>query len=298
MVAIAVGIAAGIGVAAAATPAEALPARTAPHSAITTMWAWGNSVDPSADNRGLGQPGMAPRAVAGFAAKHSLRTVYLSTPWAADQGALGAWLSDTVDALHAKGIRVAALGGDAPWLDQPALAAQWIRDARAAAAFDAIQLNVEPWAGRPDLDYAATVPKFLDLLSVARTAAGPLQLGLDLPWWLTTKSYGAGTAFEAVLERVDSVAIVTFADHPDGADGIVALSSAAADAASARGTPFTIGLETDTPEIAGGSQYTFFDDGRAALESAARSVRTAFGQRPGYSGVSVEHLLAWKSLKP
>lgn len=289
----------GVGALFMTVPGAALAddgAGSAPSTTITGMWAWGNSVDPSVDNRGLGQPAMAPAAIASFAAAHHLTDVYLSVPWASNQGAIATWLSESVDALHAVGVHVSALGGDASWLAQPSLVAQWITDARAAADFDAIQLDVEPWAGHPDLDFATSTPTFVSLLQTARQAAGPLPIGLDLPWWLTERPYGDGTVFDALLAQADSVAIVAFADHAAGSDGIVALSRPAANAASAAGKPFTIGVETDTPEVAGGAQFTFADDGEAALVAETDAVRDAFTATAGYHGVTVEHLRSWLTL--
>lgn len=272
-----------------------LPIST-PVSAITSLWAWGNSVDPAVDARGRGQPGMSPASIATFAADHGLSTVYLSVPWASDEGAIAPWLSDSVDALHARGIRVAALGGDASWLATPGLVAQWVTAARAAADFDAVQLDVEPWSGVPDPDFSAITPQFIDLLSAARSAAGPLPLGADLPWWLTTEQFGAQSVFGALIGGLDSVAIVAFSDHAAGPDGIVALASPAVTLASAAGRDFTVGVETDSPQVAGGSQYTFFDEGAVALETETAAVRDTFGSVPGYTGVTVEHLLAWKAM--
>jgi hypothetical protein len=265
-------------------------------SAITSMWAWGNSVDPSADNRGLGQAALAPAALASFAQAHGLTSVYLSVPWAANQGAIGTWLAESVDALHGVGVRVSALGGDSSWLSNPSLVAQWITDARAAASFDAVQLDVEPWAGQAQPDFASITPAYVALLQAAKTAAGPLPLGADLPWWLATTASGDGTVFDALLPHLDSVAIVAFADHAAGSDGIVALAQPAATAASAAAKPFTIGVETDTPAVAGGAQFTFADDGEAALVTETDAVGAAYAATPGYAGVTVEHLRSWIAL--
>ena len=281
---------------ATAANADATSVSSARPSAITSMWAWGNSVDPSVDNRGLGQSALAPAALAQFAQQHGLTSVYLSVPWAANQGAISSWLADSVDALHAVGVRVSALGGDASWLANPALVAQWITDARAAADFDAVQLDIEAWAGQQHPDFATITPAFIVLLDAAKSAAGPLPLGADLPWWLATVRSGDGTVFDALLPSVDSVAIVAFADHATGPDGIVALAQPAVAAVSAAGKPFTIGVETDTQEVAGGPQFTFADDGEAALEAQTDAVRDVFASTTGYSGVTVEHLRSWIAL--
>jgi hypothetical protein len=265
-------------------------------SAITSTWAWGNSVAKSADARGLAESAMKPDAIADFAADHHLRIVYLSAPWASDQGAIATWLSASVDALHAKGIEVAALGGDASWISQPNLAVQWISAARRAAAFDAIQLDVEPWVGAQNPDFSAITANYLTLLAQARPAAGSLTLGIDAPWWLATKRFGSGSAFDALVRAVDSVAIVTFVDHAIGPDGIVDLATPAVASAVAAGRSFTVGVETDLPSATGGAQFTFYDTGSAVLESETAKVRAAFSALPGYGGVTVEHLLAWQAL--
>ncbi|WP_426515169.1 hypothetical protein ACPPVQ_11160 [Diaminobutyricibacter sp. McL0618] len=280
----------------AASPAPGDPPSVQSSSTITGMWAWGNSVDPSVDNRGLGQAALAPAALASFAQQHGLSSVYLSVPWSANQGAIGTWLADSVDALHAVGVRVSALGGDASWLANPSLVAQWVSDARAAADFDAVQLDVEPWAAQAHPDFATITPAYVALLRAAKSAAGPLPLGADLPWWLTTVSPGDGTVFDALLPLLDSVAIVAFADHAAGPDGVIALAQPAADAASATGRPFTIGVETDSPDVAGGAQFTFADDGEAALVTETDAVRDAFSATSGYGGVTVEHLRSWIAL--
>ena len=70
----------------------------------------------------------------------------------------------------------------------------------------------------------------------------------------------------------------------------------AATAAAAARLPFSIGVETDDPEVAGGPAATFGDNTAAALEAQTALVRSAFGGTRGYSGVTVEHLLSWQAL--
>jgi hypothetical protein len=284
------------GLVAASADAVAYSTEGSSPSAISSMWAWGNPIDPALDARGLGQPEFQPAALVAFAQAHGLHSVYLSVPWAANQGEFAVWLPQAVDALHAAGISVSALGGDAGWASQPSLAAQWVSDALATASFDALQFDVEPWAGRPDADLDAIVSQYTAMLTAATQAAGDVPIGADLPWWLAAKPHGDGTAFGAIVSHVQSVAIVAFSDHATGSDGIIALAAPAVAEASSAGVPFTIGVETDTPEVAGGAQYTFGDDGSAALERETSLARAHFGGTPGYDGVTVEHLLAWRTL--
>lgn len=285
----------------AAAPATAVTQRvdaTSPTSAISGMWAWGNPIDPAEDARGEGLPQFEPQALAEFAAAHHLRTVFLSVPWAADEGPFGVWLTDAVDALHAAGVtKVAALGGDPAWASDPSLAATWTSAALRAAPFDAVQFDVEPWVVSSDDELPAVVAQLQAMYDAARTAAGSVPIGADLPWWLAAKPQpGGGTAFDALLPHLKSVAIVAFSDHAAGTDGIVALAKPAATAAAAKRIPFSIGVETDTPEVAGGPAATFGDDSAALLEAETAKVRTALGGLRGYGGVTVEHLLSWQTL--
>lgn len=267
-------------------------------SAITSAWAWGNSVDPLLDNRGLGQAGMAPAALAAFATQHGLSHVNLSVPWAANEGAIAVWLADCVAALHAEGITVAALGGDNGWLSEPALAARWARDAFAVANFDAVQFDVEPWNTPTEPDWSVVTPQYVAMIKAARAEVGDATVGIDAPWWLTTKQSGAGTVLDELLAATDTVAIVAFADHALGTGGIVPLSTDAVASAVSAGVPFSIGVETDTPAIAGGAAFTFHDEGAAVLEAQTALVRAAFETTAGYRGVTVEHVLAWAALAP
>lgn len=282
---------------AAPASAVALTEGSAP-SAVTGMWAWGNPIDPATDARGLGQPQFEPEALAAFAQERGLRTVYLSVPWAADQGAFATWLPEAVDALHGAGVTtVAALGGDPAWADQPELAATWTRAALATAPFDAVQFDVEPWVGARDDQLPGIVAKLAAMYDTAATAAAGVPVGADLPWWLAAKPGVRGaTLFDGLLTHLDSVAIVAFVDHAGGDDGILALATPAATAASDAGLPFSIGVETDAPAVAGGPAATFGDDTAGALEAQTALVRSALSGLPGYRGVTVEHLLSWQTL--
>lgn len=268
------------------------------------MWAWGNPIDPAADARGDGEPAFEPKALAAFAAAHNLRTVYLSVPWAADQGPFPAWLRSAVSALHRAGVTtVAALGGDPAWARQPELAATWTTAALAAAPFDAVQFDVEPWVGATDDQLPGIVAQLATMYDAAASAAGHVPVGADLPWWLAAKPSSAGsTLFDVLLPHLRSVAIVAFSDHAAGDDGIIDLAQPAATAAAAARLPFSIGVETDAPEVAGGPAATFGDDTATVLEAQTELVRSAFGGTRGYRGyrdyrgVTVEHLLSWQAL--
>jgi len=263
-------------------------------SAITSMWAWDNPVPSSVDARGRGYAPAEPAALVAFARSRGLARVMLAAPWAADTGPVGEWFSAAVVALTDAGIGVAALGGDPGWLDDPALAVQWARAARAAGARD-VHLDVEPWTLPAwGTDRPGSVTRWLAVLDAVADEVRPDRLGVDAPWWLVTEQLADSTVFGEVVARADRVVIVAFADHAEGPDGIVALARPAA--LACHGVPFTIGVETDTPAVAGGAQFTFYDEGPDVLEREAALVHDAFAHTLGYEGVTVEHHRAWRAL--
>ncbi|WP_426593433.1 hypothetical protein ACPPVS_17135 [Cellulomonas sp. McL0617] len=266
-------------------------------SALTSMWAWDNPVLPSADARGRAYEPASVSSLVAFCTSRGLTRVFLSAPWAADEGPVGDWFAAACSTLHDASVQVSPLGGDPGWLGQPSLAVTWaLAAARSAALPDGVtvQLDVEPWTTPAwTSSRALVVDQWLALLALVGSS---VAIGVDLPWWLAHERYRDGTVLDAVLPLVSRVAVVAFADHAGGPSGVVSLAGPAVVAASAAGLPFTVGVETDTAQVAGGPQYTFASAGPAALEAETMVVRDAFGELPGYEGVTVEHHRAWRRL--
>jgi len=263
-----------------------------------SMWAWDNPVPAGQDARGRGYAPAAPDLLTGFAVAHGVGRVHLAAPWAADEGPVGTWFADASATLRDAGVAVDALGGDAGWLDDPALAATWAHAALRAGgpALDGVHLDVEPWTlpGWAD-DPAAGARRWLAVLDAVRDVLPDgVRLGADVPWWLTTVAAPQGGALVgAVLDRVDRAVVVAFSDHAAGDDGIAALARPAVEAADAAGVAWAVGVETDTPQVAGGAQFTFYDEGAAVLAREAALVAQELGS-PGC--VCVEHHRAWRHL--
>lgn len=267
-------------------------------SALTSMWAWDNPVARTLDARGRDYAPAEPADLVMFCQDRAIQRVFLSAPWAADEGPVGDWFGAATTALQTAGVAVGPLGGDPGWLGEPSLAVTWALTALRSGPSDSIQLDVEPWAtpGWPaNRDQLCT--QWLTLLDgvLAALPAG-VSLGVDTPWWLAHEAWEGGTLLDAILERVGRVGVVAFSDHAQGPDGIVALAGPAVVAASSAGLPFTVGVETDTAEVAGGAQFTFIDEGPLVLEQETALVADAFGTLPGYEGVTVEHHRTWRAL--
>ncbi|WP_203758025.1 hypothetical protein [Cellulomonas chitinilytica] len=268
-------------------------------SPYTAMWLWDNPVHVTHDARGRDFVDADPPTVAAFAHEHGVSTVYVAAPWASDEGPVAAWVDDMVVVLRGEGVDVALLGGDATWLGDPSLGARWVRDALHGRGVDRVQLSLEPWAlplWQTDRDRAVAQ---WDAATDAVRAALPdgVALGVDAPYWLAGVPDGRGaTLFDHVLSRADSVALITYRDTALGDEGVLALSADARRAAGDAGVPYTIGLETDSPLVAGGPEHTFFDDGVLALDSQARLVDEALRGDDAYRGIAVERYRTWRHL--
>ena len=281
-------------------------------SAITAMWAWDNAVSPHDDDAGRDYAPAAPARLAAFATAGELREVYLAAP-SAGHDALAASFGEACRTLHDAGIELSALGGEPAWLDEQSSVEGWLAGARQAGSFDRVHLAVDPWdAPGWTTDSAGALRTFLDLLDRARVVAAPLPVDVAVPWWFAHEPFtedgpalGSSdggpvtpgtTMLDAVLARVDRVAILALADHAAGPEGILALTARAVRATVAAGHEFTIGLETCTPELAGGTQHTFFDEGPVALLREAALVRARLQDVRGYRGVAVSDHRSWRRL--
>lgn|GEM_PF-293825 len=272
------------------------PVTTSPYA---SMWLWENPVHLTTDARGRGYAEADADVVARFAAAQGLTTVHVATPWASDTGEVADWVDATTGALHHEGIRVSVLGGDEMWLTDPSLGATWTQDALRARNVDRVQLSLEPWAQplwHTDLPRAvAQWEAAMDAVE-AELPEG-VTLGIDAPYWLASTPAGPHrTLFDSVLARADHVAIVAFRDVAEGDDGILALSADARRQAGDAGVTYTVALETDSPRVTGGAEYTFFDDGAAVLDEQARIVDDALRDDEHYLGVAVERFRTWRDL--
>ncbi|RYV51706.1 hypothetical protein [Pengzhenrongella frigida] len=278
-------------------------------SAITAMWVWDNAVSPADDDEGRGYAPASPDRLAAFATAGELQEVYLAAPSAGSEGPVAESFGETCGTLHAVGVEVSALGGDAEWLAAPGLVEPWLAHARGLGSFDRVQLAVEPWA-LPGwaASKTAALAEVLTLLDRTRSAGNGLPVDIAVPWWLAHEPFTDLTApegttmledatmLDAVLARADRVSILALADHASGPDGILALASRAVRAAVTAGREFTIGVETCSPEVAGGAQFTFFDEGPVGLLREAGLVRARLGEVAGYRGVAVSDHRAWRRL--
>ena len=196
---------------------------------FTAAWAWhdipGDSLAREAELRGVEE-------------------LFLHVPARMDElPERAAQISQVVRAAKAAGLRVAALGGDPAWPQDPGnVIRRWLIPALATADFDAVHLDVEPRISprcpRSDLSAA--------LLRLAQEvkAASPLPLELDIRFWYHRIPAGRSDLTSALLDVADGVTVMSYRRRTRGPDGSVGLSAPAAQRAQAAGRRFRVGIET------------------------------------------------------
>lgn len=277
-------------------------------SAITSMWLWGNPLPPEltwdgvVEERVKNNPETATSDVVAFSKLHDLKSVYFNGSWKGNEHAgLTKYTQETVDALHAEGIKVSLLGGDYEWLKFPNKTGEFVADNLSIADFDRIELNIEPWAGEGEISWEADPKAETDRLIVsirsAKEAANGIPVDVSLPYWLANMSYDANMSlYEKILAEVDGVAIVAFADRAEGPNGLIARANDAVNQTIASGKPYTIGSETDDPEATHGLANTFYGQDSSVMESELRKVREAFKDKGNYKGVTIQGYIEWTEL--
>ena len=265
-------------------------------SPITAMWAWDNPVDPALDPHGRGYAPASAERLAAFARAGALREVHLLAPSAAADGPVAAWLRETVTALHDAGVSVSAVTG------VRGATAGWATTATALAPFDRLQVAVVPWSppdGSPGQGSTAagTGAAVADALTVVRTAAPGVPVDACVPWWFAeVAADDGGTLLRPVVAAADRVALAAPGRCAEGPDGVLERASPAVAVLVAAGRPFSVGVQADTPEVAGGADVTFWDEGPVALIRECAVVAGALAAVPGFEGVTVKSHRAWRRL--
>ena len=203
-----------------------------------------------------------------------------------------------VDAAHASGLRVAALGGDASWLDDPDdVVERWLTPALAAAAFDGIHLDVEPPIDPDDPD-PALVSRFLGLVRrIAGSRPRPLPVDLDVRFWYWQVRAGQTDLQSALLAIADAVTVLSYRTATAGVDGSIAITRPTA---SARPVP---ARPSASPRRRGTSATIRQPASRRSSASAGPTstarwprVDASFAGSPHYAGTAIHDWLGWQTL--
>lgn len=259
---------------------------------VTAVWAWDNPVDPGVDPRGRAYAPAAPDRLAAFARAGGLREVHLHVPEGSGDGPVDAWVREAVGALHDAGVQVTAV------VPVRAATVRWAATATALAPFDRLQVAVVPWHEVPAGTSASAAGRALvEAVAAVRGAGTGLPVDACVPWWCASRpAHDGGTLLDAVLGAVDRVALAAPAPRAAGPGGVLELAAPAVEALVAAGRPFLVGVQTEVPDVAGGADRTFWEEGPVAMVRECAAVTEAMAHVPGFGGVAVQGHRAWRRL--
>ncbi|WP_156384204.1 hypothetical protein [Marmoricola sp. Leaf446] len=240
----------------------------------------------------------APGPLVTWATKQRVGELFVAVPRSLSTSTDLGWVRDVSRRAHRAGMRVAALGSATEWIDRPAEAVAWQRDALATGLFDGVHLDVEPWLHPAwDSDRAGVVAGYLRLLDELGSATtSPLEV--DVAFWLHTVPTAEGVALDAaVARRVDGLTAMTYRDTVTGPDSITDLGGQVLATAAAAGKPCRLAVETrflGTDPVS--QKQTFWGQGSAALAAALAGVDAALAGQPAYAGTAVHDEAGWRAL--
>ncbi len=163
----------------------------------------------------------------------------------------------------------------------------------AAAGFDGVHLDVEPWALPEWPADAARLARSYAAL-VERVAPMVPRLAVDIVPWLFESHPEAANR---VVQVCDSITVMSYRDRAAGTRGIVAISLPARKACGAAGRRYRLAVETQRPSADVAPDATFGDDGAAVLDREIAAVGRALARDRFYDGIAVHHFDTWKELR-
>jgi len=262
--------------------ADAAPERDHPRRQGTSnsLWVWHTSDLLAAGIRAVDD-------LIDLAHRVDVRRIYLQVPGSLDEAATRQAMQATATRLAAAGISLFALDGAPEYalpsehddlLDTVAEVVDYNEAVAPEARFVGLHLDVEPYLldGWSD-EREEIVAGYLDMLDAVRERTTDAQLSLDVavPFWFDSvpihrqrgDSVERLSLTEAVLARVDSIAVMDYRTETSGSNGLLALGAGELAAAQEQGRDVWIGLETTW--LPDQTFVRFRGDARAGLPDSA-----------------------------
>ncbi|WP_400161875.1 hypothetical protein ACAF76_016100 [Brevibacillus sp. TJ4] len=211
---------------------------------------------------------------------------------------------------HAAGIKVEALGGDPNW----AYAANrgsigyfvsWVKafnsQVKEEERFAGIHVDIEPYV-LPDWkkQQEQIVRQWLEnmeYLVVETKKDSALPVGADLPFWID-ELHVPGTEQTVsgwMLERLDSITLMAYRNHAQGANGIVDIvQNIIVEADGLRDRSVIVGVNIrDSGE---GENVSFHAHGTAEMKSQLALLQEELGRNPSYAGSAIHDFESWTTI--
>lgn len=235
-----------------------------------------------------------PDALMNFAAERRLRELFVHVPVGVGTHPDLPDLVRLARAAHGRGMRVAAVGGDPGWLDDPAaVVTEWLATALGTGLFDGVHLDIEPdLTGRPVVDRFAAVVR-----AVAESVPSDIPLEADVRFWYPDVAAGGRDLMSTLVSIVDAVTVLSYRNRTSGRDGSVALTRPTAGIVAAAGRRFRVGQETlDLGPNPDERKQTFHGRPRAEPETAMDVIDNAFVGMLAYLGTAVHDWRGYRRL--
>lgn len=209
-----------------------------------------------------------------------------------------------VASAHLAGLRVEAVGGAPEWGTRATwVLHNWLRPTLAAAPFDAVQLDVEPYLDPSwNLDRTTAVNNYLALLRNVRRNS-PVPVHAAIPFWFDQVPGGTGKSLaRRVAALLPEVTIMAYRSSIEGPNGLLTLADGTLREVAAAGGKALVGIETHPLD---GDPHahiiTFANLSAQAVEDALDVLRIRFTDRgaPGsvaFAGVAVHDASSWTLL--
>lgn len=255
-----------------------------PAAAARAMWVWT-------------QP--APQTLVDYARAHGVTDLFLSVPaHLPTSGAALSWATAVKNLAGPAGIRLQALGGDVGWVDDPAAAVAWEKDALATGLFTGAHVDLEPWQHPQwNTDQAGVLRRYLSTLSQLQDAT-TLPLEVDVSFWMWTLTTDTGTLVDsAVISLADRITIMSYRNTATGADSITDVGATTLARANAAGRPVRLAVETNyLGSDATAAKQTFYGETSTQLDTAMAAVDSYEAGVATYAGIAVEDYDGWAAM--
>jgi hypothetical protein len=178
--------------------------------------------------------------------------------------------------------------------------------------FDGINVDIEPYISPDFKDPSKFLQgEYLDGLAkmiARRDAAGiNLPFGPAIPKWYDSSAQGESITWngqtkwlsEHVQDISDYISIMDYRDSADGTAGIIAGAAGEIAYAEQIGKPESVVIGVETLDIASSGDpetISFWEEGRAHMESELDKVYDAFGSEGAFGGIAVHHYDSYRLL--
>lgn len=206
------------------------------------------------------------------------------------------------------GIEVHALGGRSKWAlteyrNELDAFINWVKyyqtSAPSTERFKGVNLDIEPYT-LPEWtsDEPGTISQWMDavkhMIAQFRSTNIPMSIGASVPHWLSTRLVPntTETLSHWMISKYDYLAIMSYRNIATGSNSVVSIVQE--ELTEADGLSKSIFVSLETGKSNEGSNISFYNKGKIALEKAIPEIDANLQSHPSYKGIIIN---SFKSLR-